>query len=213
MKVCRAVGRVGRSLARRRTLICSGGQYPRVEITFRAFHSSRSLRQDAAQQEDEIPEDPYKPTKKVKALVEAVMQLNMYESLQFVNELKDKFGVTDEDVLARSPWAGQQQQMQMMQQPVMAAPAAAPAPAAEEAPKEEEKPAEKTEFAVKLKGFDAKGKIKVIKEVRAITGLGLKEAKETVEKSPVVIKEHLSKDEAEAMAEKIKAAGGEVELE
>ena len=61
----------------------------------------------------------------------------------------------------------------------VAAPAAAAPAAAAEAPAEaeEEKPAEKTDFAVKLKGFDSKGKIKVIKEIRAITGLGLKEVR------------------------------------
>ena len=83
----------------------------------------------------------------------------------------------------------------------MAAPAAA-APAAEE----------KTEFDVVLTGFDAAAKIKVIKIVREITGLGLAEAKAAVEGTPKTLKEALSKDEAEAMKAKVEEAGGKVEL-
>jgi large subunit ribosomal protein L7/L12 len=71
---------------------------------------------------------------------------------------------------------------------------------------------EKTEFTLKLVKYDDKSKIKVIKEVRAITGLGLKEAKELVEKAPANIKGELTKKEAEELAAKLKEAGGEIEL-
>ena len=84
----------------------------------------------------------------------------------------------------------------------MAAPAAAAGPVAEE----------KTEFDVVLAGFDAAAKIKVIKVVREITGLGLAEAKAVVEGSPKTLKEALSKDDAEAMKAKVEEAGGKVEL-
>ncbi len=84
----------------------------------------------------------------------------------------------------------------------MAAPAAAAGPAAEE----------KTEFDVVLAGFDAAAKIKVIKVVREITGLGLAEAKAAVEGTPKTLKEGLSKDEAEEMKKKVEEAGGKVEL-
>ena len=85
----------------------------------------------------------------------------------------------------------------------MAAPAAgAAAPAAEE----------KTEFDVVLTGFDAAQKIKVIKVVREITGLGLAEAKAAVEGVPHTLKEGLSKDDAEAMKKQVEEAGGKVEL-
>ncbi|KAF0760646.1 hypothetical protein AaE_003526, partial [Aphanomyces astaci] len=67
------------------------------------------------------------------------------------------------------------------------------------APVEEEKKEEKTAFDVKLVSYDAKNKIKVIKEVRAITGLGLKEAKELVESVPAVLKKELKKAEAEEL--------------
>jgi len=76
------------------------------------------------------------------------------------------------------------------------------------AAKAEEKKAEKTVFDVKLEKFDAAAKIKIIKEIRTFTDLGLKEAKELVEKAPVILKQSLTKEEAEAIIEKIKTAGG-----
>ena len=86
----------------------------------------------------------------------------------------------------------------------MAAPAAggAAAPAAEE----------KTEFDVVLTGFDAAAKIKVIKIVREITGLGLAEAKAAVEGAPKALKEGVSKEDAEALKAKLEEAGAKVEL-
>ena len=84
----------------------------------------------------------------------------------------------------------------------MAAPAAAAA-----APVEE-----KTEFDVVLTGFDAAAKIKVIKAVREITGLGLAEAKAAVEGTPKTLKEGVSKEEAEALKKQVEEVGGKVEL-
>jgi large subunit ribosomal protein L7/L12 len=72
---------------------------------------------------------------------------------------------------------------------------------------------EKTAFDVKLEAFDAKSKIKIIKEVRAATGLGLKEAKELVESAPVAVKQGLSKDEAEALQKALTDLGAEIKLE
>ncbi|XP_027338616.1 uncharacterized protein LOC113852514 isoform X2 [Abrus precatorius] len=80
-------------------------------------------------------------------------------------------------------------------------------------PKVEEKKAEKTAFDVKLEKFDAAAKIKVIKEVRAFTNLGLKEAKDLVEKVPVILKQGITKEEANDVIEKIKAAGGVAVME
>lgn len=77
----------------------------------------------------------------------------------------------------------------------------------------EEKKVEKTAFDVKLEKFDAAAKIKVIKEVRAFTNLGLKEAKDLVEKAPVVLKQGVTKEEAAEIIEKIKAAGGVAAME
>jgi len=84
----------------------------------------------------------------------------------------------------------------------MAAPAAAAAPAAEE----------KTDFDVVLAGFDAAAKIKVIKVVREITGLGLAEAKAAVEAAPKTLKEGLGKEDAEALKKQLEEAGAKVEL-
>ena len=84
----------------------------------------------------------------------------------------------------------------------MAAPAAGPAAAVEE----------KTEFDVILAGFDAAAKIKVIKVVREITGLGLAEAKAVVEGAPKALKEGVSKDDAEALKKQLEEAGAKVEL-
>jgi large subunit ribosomal protein L7/L12 len=75
-----------------------------------------------------------------------------------------------------------------------------------------EKPAEKTEFTVQLDGFDAAKKINVIKIVREITGLGLKEAKDLVEGSPKPVKENVSKDEAEKIKAKLEEGGAKVSL-
>jgi large subunit ribosomal protein L7/L12 len=72
--------------------------------------------------------------------------------------------------------------------------------------------AEKTAFDLKLTVVDAKAKIKVIKEVRTITGLGLKEAKDLVEKAPVVIKQGLKKDEVENFKKILIDAGAQVEV-
>ena len=78
---------------------------------------------------------------------------------------------------------------------------------------EQEVVVEKTAFDLKLTGFDAKSKIKVIKEVRAITGLGLKEAKEMVEGAPKTVKKGIKMEEAEELKAKLEAAGGTVDIE
>lgn len=91
-----------------------------------------------------------------------------------------------------------------------AAAAAGEEPAAEAA--EEKAPAEKTHYDVELQGFDAAQKIKLIKEVRALLGLGLKEAKEVVETSPSWLKKDLAKVDAEALKDKLEALGGQVRL-
>ena len=78
------------------------------------------------------------------------------------------------------------------------------------APVEEKE--EKTAFDLKLTGFDAKAKIKVIKEIRSITGLGLKEAKDLVEGAPATVKKEIKMEEAEEIKAKIEAVGGTVEI-
>ncbi len=75
-----------------------------------------------------------------------------------------------------------------------------------------EKPPEQTEFTVQLDGFDAAKKINVIKIVREITGLGLKEAKDLVEGAPKPVKENVSKDEATKLKQKLEEGGAKVSL-
>ena len=121
-------------------------------------------------------------SEKITAMIEEVKALTVLELSELVKALEEEFGVSAA---------------------AMAAPAAgAAAPAAEE----------KTEFDVVLAGFDAALKIKVIKVVREITGLGLAEAKAAVEGVPHTLKEGLSKDDAEAMKKQIEEVGGKVEL-
>jgi len=76
----------------------------------------------------------------------------------------------------------------------------------------EEEAEEKTEFDVELTEFDAKGKVKIIKAVRGVTGLGLKDAKALVEGAPSVLKEAVSKDAAEEIKKEIEALGGKITI-
>ncbi|MEA3362094.1 MAG: 50S ribosomal protein L7/L12 [Thermodesulfobacteriota bacterium] len=117
-------------------------------------------------------------------VVEFIENMTVLEMSEFVKELEDKFGVS-----AAAPAA------------VAVAPAAGDGGAAEE----------KTEFDVILTSFGEK-KINVIKAVRAITGLGLKEAKELVDGAPGTVKEAASKDEAEDIQKQLEEAGASVEL-
>ena len=122
-------------------------------------------------------------SEKTTQILDLVKELTILELADLVKALEEEFGVSAAPVA------------------VAAAPGAAAAPAAEE----------KTEFDVILKAFGDK-KLDVIKAVRGITGLGLKEAKEMVEGAPKTVKEGVSKEEADKIAEELKAAGAEVEI-
>jgi large subunit ribosomal protein L7/L12 len=93
-----------------------------------------------------------------------------------------------------------------------AATAVAVAPGQVGGPAPTEKPPEKTEFTVQLDGFDTAKKINVIKVVREITGLGLKEAKDLVEGSPKPVKENVSKEEAEKFRKQLEDGGAKVSI-
>ena len=117
-------------------------------------------------------------------ILELVKGLTILELADLVKALEEEFGVSAAPVaVAAAPGAG------------------AAAPAAEE----------KTEFDVVLKNAGA-SKLNVIKVVREITGLGLKDAKDLVEAAPKTVKEEVAKEEADKIAEQLKAAGAEVEL-
>ena len=121
----------------------------------------------------------------INALVDQLSELTVLEAADLAKALEEKWGVSAAAAVAAAPAAG----------------GGAAAPAAEE----------KTEFDVILTGDGGK-KINVIKEVRAITGLGLGEAKALVESAPKPIKEGVNKDEAEKIKKQIEEAGGTIEL-
>ncbi|MBL7180574.1 MAG: 50S ribosomal protein L7/L12 [Desulfobacterales bacterium] len=121
-----------------------------------------------------------------KDVIEFIANMSVLELSELIKEMEEKFGVS-----AAAPLA-------MM----AAGPAEAAGPAAAE---------EKTEFDVILTGFGDK-KIQVIKEVRAITGLGLKEAKTLVDEVPKPVKEGIPKDEAEKIKNQLEEAGAQVEI-
>ena len=116
-------------------------------------------------------------------VVSFIDNMTVLEMSEFVKELEDKYGVT----------------------------AAAPAVAAPSAGSGDTATEEKTEFDVVLTAAGDK-KIQVIKEVRTITGLGLKDAKDLVESAPKAIKEGVKKEEAEDIKKKVEEAGGTVEI-
>ena len=123
-------------------------------------------------------------SEKITAMIEEVKTLTVLELAELVHALEDEFGVSAAAAAVAAPAAG------------------AAAPAAEE----------KTEFDVVLTGFDAAQKIKVIKVVREVMGLGLAEAKAAVEGAPTTMKEALSKEDAEALKKQVEEVGGKVEL-
>ncbi len=122
----------------------------------------------------------------VKALGDQIVGLTLKEAVELGDYLKDEYGI----------------------EPAAGAAVIQPGPGSGGPAEEVE---EQTEFDVILKA-PGDQKIKVIKAVREATGLGLKEAKEVVDGAPKAVKEGIPKEEAEALAEKIKEAGGEVEL-
>lgn len=133
---------------------------------------------------------------RVQALLDDLVSLNMLEVKQLSDGLKDKLGIDDSMAMPMNPamFAG------------MVPGGGAPA-------EEAESVVEKTAFDLKLEKFDSAKKIAVIKEIRSITGLGLKEAKAMVEEAPKVFKSEVAKDEAEQIRDKLKEIGAEVKLE
>jgi large subunit ribosomal protein L7/L12 len=121
-------------------------------------------------------------------ILEAIASMTVLEVSELVKMMEEKFGVSAAAPVAIAAVGGG---------------GAAPAAAAEE----------KTEFTVILKAFDESKKIAVIKEVRTITNLGLKEAKDLVEGAPKPLKENVSKEEAAKIKDAITTAGGTVEIQ
>jgi len=123
-------------------------------------------------------------------ILEAIASMSVLEVSELVKMMEEKFGVSAAAPVAVAVAGG-------------GGGGGGAAPASEE----------KTEFTVILKAFDEAKKIAVIKEVRGVTGLGLKEAKDLVEGAPKPLKEGVSKDEAAKIKEVVTAAGGTVEIQ
>lgn len=122
----------------------------------------------------------------VESILESIEKLTLLEAAELVKAMEEKFGVS-----AAAPVA------------VAAAPAAAAAAAVDDAD---------AEVSVVLASVPADKKIAVLKEVRTLTGLGLKEAKDLVEAAPKAVKENIKKDEAESIKKTLEAAGAVVEI-
>jgi large subunit ribosomal protein L7/L12 len=132
---------------------------------------------------------------KIEALFQKILWLDMFEVHMLTELLNEKMGLGDLNKLMS-----------------MSSPGSSASAASGETSKEQAAVEEKTLFDLKLVGYDAKAKIKVIKEVRAIAGLGLKEAKELVEGAPKVIKKDIKKEEAEELQKKLEEVGATIEV-
>jgi large subunit ribosomal protein L7/L12 len=137
---------------------------------------------------ESAPVDP-----KISEIVDQISKLTILETSALITELKSRLNIPD----IALPAAG------------AAAPAAA-APAAEEPAEPVE---EKTIFNIKLESFDAKSKPKIIKEVKNLIGLSLVEAKKFVESAPKMLKENVTKEDAEKIKQTIEGVGGKIVLE
>ncbi|CAK9157095.1 unnamed protein product [Ilex paraguariensis] len=142
-------------------------------------------------------ESKHVPSERVSAIVDEISGLTLLEVSDLTEVLRKKLGIEEMPVMA-------------MMMPGMGFGMKGGGVAA----KGEEKKAEKTAFDLKLEGgFDAGSKIKIIKEVRTFTALGLKEAKDLVEQAPTLLKKGITKEEAEKIIEKMKEVGAKVTME
>ncbi|KAF6008970.1 hypothetical protein HII12_003859 [Brettanomyces bruxellensis] len=162
------------------------------------FNSTAAAKPEAAakaQTESKKADEPIDP--KIEQIVDSIAKLSLLETSSLIKALKSKLDIPD------------------MAFPVAGAVGGGASPAAADAGAEEakEKPKEKTIFNLKLESFDAKSKAKVIKEVKSELGLSLIKAKKLVESAPKVIKENMSKDDAEKFKKTLEKLGAKVTLE
>ncbi|GAB2278913.1 hypothetical protein Dimus_013583 [Dionaea muscipula] len=181
-------------------------------------YAPTARKEDEEETEEEVKFDPRKlpadydpanfdptshrspPTDRVFRLVDDVASLTLMEVAELSHVLMKKMGMSEPPVVG-------------VMKPGAAAGLAGLAAKAPALDAQGEKKQEKTVFDLKLESFDAASKIKVIKEIRTFTELGLKEAKEMVEKAPAVFKKAVPKEEAEQVIEKMKAVGANVVME
>ena len=177
-----------------------------IKMGFRGISSTQPLLMNAepatkddgderVENEVEIAKEKVDVSPEVEAIVDEILKLDMIQVSQLSELFAEKIGLPKMDPNAAMTMT-------------MGGGGGGGGGAAEV----EEKVEEKTEFEVKLTGFDTKSKIKVIKEIRTITGLGLKEAKALVEGAPKTVKGNIRKEEADEMKEKLEAVGATVEV-
>ncbi|KAF8013792.1 hypothetical protein BT93_I1597 [Corymbia citriodora subsp. variegata] len=214
------ISRVGHRLSNG-FLRAYASSHPGVMVNSRSHWLSRNLSQPARKEDDDEEEveidqrmlpadydpatfDPTEhrspPTDRVFRLVDEVSGLTLAEVAELSSILMSKLGMKEPPAIA------------VIKGGAAAGLAGMAAKTGAAAAKEEKKP-EKTVFEVKLESYEASAKIKIIKEVRSFTDLGLKEAKDLVEKTPAVLKAGLSKEEGEQIMEKLKALGAKVVME
>ncbi|XP_010432176.1 PREDICTED: uncharacterized protein LOC104716492 [Camelina sativa] len=143
----------------------------------------------------------YSSSENVSKIVNELSNLTLLETMDLTEILRQKLDVSEMPVMAA------------MMMPGMSLPGSGAGKSSAAGDGTEKKKEAKTAFDVMLQAYEAAGKIKVIKEVRAITNLGLKEAKDLVEKAPTLLKKGVSKEEAEKIVEKLKAVGAKVAME
>ncbi|RWR79340.1 50S ribosomal protein L7/L12-like protein [Cinnamomum micranthum f. kanehirae] len=140
------------------------------------------------------------PTDTVSAIVDEISGLTLLEVSDLTELLRQRFDVGEMPIMA-------------VMMPGMSAGGLGRGAAGKGGAAKAEEKAEKTAFDLKLESFDAASKIKIIKEVRTFTDLGLKEAKELVEKAPALLKKGVTKEEAQKIVEKMKEVGAKVVME
>ena len=165
---------------------------PEMEKIYREDFASEEEFQAAVQPQPPLDVGDGRPPapEYLHALADEIVQLSMLEMNELVNKIAEHYGFHEGMLSPDADGAAEDDEEE------------------EEAPKEEAK----TSFDIKLMEFDAKAKIKVIKEVRALAGLGLKEAKELVESAPKVIYQGVKKEEAEEIKAKLEELGAKIEI-
>jgi len=186
----------------RHTLSASMIQRRTIHATSRTLMAAEEINDnedEPVENEVEIAREKVQTTPEIEAIVDEILKLDVVELSHLSQALSERLGYEPID-FSKSP---EENGFGMG-----GSGGGGAAAAVAEAPKEE-----KTKFEVKLTGFDAKSKIKVIKEVRAITGLGLKEAKALVEGAPKSLKKDVKQEEADELKEKLEAVGATIEIE
>lgn len=166
--------------------------------------SHTSIAHESTSTQEEVVSEPKKlpptPTQTVSDIVDEISNLNLIEISDLTELLRQKLGINEMPVMT-------------MMMPGMSFTGKGSGKGGGGGGKAEEKKEEKTAFDLKLEAFDAASKIKIIKEVRTFTDLGLKEAKDLVEKAPTLLKKGVLKEDAEKIILKMKEIGAKVVME